>query len=134
MLRCLLAVIEARPLSVHFSLLNSPDAEEPVRVPRTLAPAGAFVALSITDADGRPVYETMPAKLKLKLDPARSESYLTLDPGSSSGSLLVVEGDELWLEPGDYVVHADYSNRNFTGPRDDPIGELSCAATAAFTV
>lgn len=131
---CLVAVVEARPLSVHFSLLNPSEAEEPIRVPATLGPAGAFVTLSIADGDGRPVYATERPKLKLKLDPARPESYVTLQPGYSFGTLFVLDPDELWLDPGEYTLSAAYENHEFSGPSDNPIGELSCSSTTQVSV
>lgn len=129
-----MAVVEARPLTVHFSLLNPADAEEPLRVPATLGPTGAFVTLSLTDADGRPVYATERPKLKLKLDPAKPESYLTLQPGYSFGTVFVLDPDELWLEPGEYTLSAEYHNRDYSGPRENPIGELACSARTELRV
>jgi hypothetical protein len=131
---CLLHVVRGRPLTVHASLANPPGAEEDVRVPALLAPLGAFWALAVTDADGRPVYETQRPKLKLKLDPASPESYVVLRPGATYGVVLAVDRDDLWLEPGEYTVRASYGNGDFTGPAGDPIGRQACSATAELRV
>jgi len=131
---CFLHVVSGRPLSVHFSLVNPPDAEAELLVPALLGPVGAFVRLEVADADGRPVYATERPKLKLKLDPAKAESYVTLRPGYSFGIVLAVDADDLWLDPGDYLVRASYDNREFTGPKGAPVGEQRCSATAELSV
>jgi hypothetical protein len=127
---CLLQVVRGRPLTVHVSLANPPGAEADVRVPALLAPLGAFWAVEVTDADGRPVFETQRPKLKLKLDPASPESYVVLRPGATYGAVLAVDEDDLWLEPGAYTVRASYDNGAFTGPAGDPVGRQACSATA----
>lgn len=131
---CLLHVVGGRPLSVHFSLVNPAEAEAEVRVPALLGPVGAFVTIEVADADGRPVYGSQRPKIKLKLDPSVRESYVVLRPGNTYGILLVVDRDDLWLEPGEYTVRATYSNREFTGPSDDPIGAQNCSATADLSL
>ena len=124
---CLLHVVRGRPLTVHFSLVNGTD--EDLRVPALLGPVGAFVRLEVADADGLAVHATERPKLKLKLDPAKPESYVTLRPGYSFGVVLELPDDELWLDPGDYLVRAVYENREFS-----LFGEQRCWATAELTV
>jgi hypothetical protein len=131
---CHLAVVERRPLRVHFSLINPAGSDQPLRVPAVIAPAGAFVRIEVRDADGRLVHETERPKLKLKLDPRAVESYVTLQPGYSFGALLELDRDDLWLEPGSYLIRADYQNHEFSGPESDPIGELTCSASAELTL
>ena len=121
-------MVSGRPLRVHFSLVNPPEAEEPVRVPAVLGPVGAFVALQVRDADARLVYETERPKLKLKLDPRQPASYLTLQPGYSFGAVLELDRDELWLEAGDYLVRCSYESHEFAGPEGEEQRSIACSA------
>ena len=121
----LLHVLRGRPLTLHFSLLNPVGAEREVRVPATLV---GLVALAVTDTDGRPVYEQERPKLKLKLDPAKPESYLALQPGATFGVVLEIDRDDLWLDPGMYTVRADYESGPFT------LGPTAVTASADLTL
>ena len=125
---CLLRILSGRPLRVHFSLVNPPETEQPVRVPAVLGPVGAFVELQVRDADARLVYETERPKLKLKLDPRRPSSYLALQPGYSFGAVLELDPDELWLEPGDYLVRSSYDSHEYSGPEGEEPLHIACSA------
>ena len=103
-------------------------------MPAVLGPLGAFVALQVRDADARLVYETERPKLKLKLDPRRPESYLMLQPGYSFGALLELDRDELWLEPGMYLVRCSYDSHEFSGPEGEATSPVSCSAEEGLSL
>lgn len=124
------AILDTRPLMLHFSPYNPVDATKPVLVPRLLTPLGAFVKVTILDQDGATVWETSQPKLGLKLHPERRESYLELEPGYSHGVVFRLEGIEVPAGPCEMQVC--YSNGLYTGPREQPVGELAYNATVPF--
>lgn len=132
-MQCLVVVTSTKPLNFHFSLYNpqedSSDSDGAVYVPRLLAPLGTFVSVQVTRADGQVVYESARSKIKLKLDPSKSESYYALDPGYSYGIVLEVEEDDMNLPPGEYQMHVVYSNLQFQGFAGHHIGEMSYHTT-----
>ena len=128
----LVEVRGTRPLVVHFALCNPPGAAGPVRVPRVLRPAGAFVEMEVRAADGRTVWRTERPKIGLKLHPDRPESYLALEPGYTFGALLEADAPE--LAPGEYLLEVSYASRPYNGPGGAPGGELRHRSTVPFRV
>ena len=126
-MRYFVSVIESRPLRIHFSLHNPPESEAPVYVPKPLGPLGAFVRLAVADATDQVVYRSATPKIALKLDPARPESYLALDPGYTHG--IVLDVADLRLPPGDYRLHLTYSSLPYRGFPDHPPNELTHETT-----
>jgi hypothetical protein len=123
-MQCLVAIIRARPLTVHFSLYNPADSNGPVYIPRLLTPLGAFVSFQVVDLVEHVVYETLLPKFKPKLDPSRAESYYPLEPGYTYGIVLETE-DANDVAPGNYQLHMRYSNLQFRGTEEHPLGEMS---------
>ncbi|MEA2889643.1 MAG: hypothetical protein QOI05_436 [Bradyrhizobium sp.] len=121
MVRFLATVSAVRPLALHFSLQNGGTA--PAYVPRLLTPLGAFVSVTIRDAEGALIYQTETPKVKLKLDPSRDASYLELEAGYSYGVLF--ELDDATLVPGEYQLDIAYSNGQFQGTSGAPVGVLA---------
>jgi hypothetical protein len=119
----LASVTSARPLVIHFSLVNPADSPGPAYVPRLLQPLGAFVAIEITDWHKAVVYHTIKPKLRSKLDPAKDSSYVAVEPGYTYGTLLAV--DEPRLTPGNYRIHLVYSNGDYRGTATAPVGGLA---------
>jgi hypothetical protein len=124
---CLIAVLGHQPLAVHLSVLNPAGSRRPQLVPRTLIPLGLSFTLEVTDELGTGLYRSERPKQKPKLHPDRDESYLSLEPGYSFGSVFTVEPEDLDLKPGRYRLRSTYSNGIFTGPASNPVGELTCS-------
>jgi hypothetical protein len=129
-LRYLTIITETRPLTIWFCICNPPGSGEPITVPRPLTPIGAFLRIEVFDQDGQVVYHTDPPKMKLKLDPSKAQSYLTLEPGYTHG--VMAEIADLRLPAGDYRLRLAYSNLMFTGTRERPLGELRHETSVGF--
>lgn len=114
-------VVSASPLLLRFGFQQPSDAEEPAFVPRLLRPLGYFVEVVVRGLSGEVMYRTTEPKVEAKLDPSEDQSYISLEPGYSYGALLE---ESLSLPAGDYVLSLRYSNRQFTGSRRRPVGEL----------
>lgn len=128
----LTAVVELQPLSIHFSLLNPSGATASVWVPRMLEPLGAFVTITVTDAMGAVRCQTHRPKFTPKLKATEANAYLELVPGQSHGALFTVE--DCALAPGAYRVTVSYSNLDYRGTAEVPIGALSYQTTIALTL
>lgn len=131
-MKYIVTIQQTRPLTIYFSIYNTQENREVRYVPRLLTPLGYFIRLKILNIVDQIVYESKRPKIKLKLHPSRSESYLALDPGYAYGVVLVL--DELDLQKGAYLLQLEYSNIPFTGFPGHPIGELHYEATLQFKV
>jgi len=127
----LVSVLSGRPLRFHFSLHN--DGGEPATVPRLFGALGSFVTASVVDADGEVVWESPVVKFKPKLDPADPTSYLALEPGHTLGAVFALD-DEPPLAAGDHRLDVAYSNLQYRGTGDHPVGRLEAGASAEFEV
>ncbi len=114
-------IVRNVPLTVHFSLCNPSEASEPAYAPRLLGPLGYFVKIEISDGN-QISYLTHQPKADFKLRPDRSESYLALEPGYTHGIVFVLE--EFKPSPGYYQLILSYSNREYEGCPNAPVGEL----------
>jgi len=128
----LVALTQTRPIAIHFSFYQPPEREAPVYVPKLLGPLGAFVQVEVRREKKGVVYQSQKPKINLKLHPSRAESYHLLEPGYTYGIVLQVE--ELQLEPGDYQLYLSYSNLPFQGFPGYTLGELSYSTTLSFQV
>ncbi len=127
----LVEVLDTDPLRLHVSLQLPDAAAEPVWVPRLLRPVGAFVRVDVRNTAGDSVFATDVPKFKPKLKPSRNDSYLPLDPGYSYGTVFDLDLDE--ITRGAYLIEVSYTNLDYQGTEDRPVGELtlstSCEAT-----
>lgn len=128
------AILQTRPLTIHFSLYHPADSDEPAYVPRLLEPLGAFVGIEVLGAGDRVVYESPSVKLRLKLDPSNAESYWLLEPGYTYGAVLTVDSDELQLSRGEYELELRYSNLEYVGFDDHRLGKMTHETTLGFSV
>jgi hypothetical protein len=129
-MRCLVAVVQARPLVLHFSLYNPPESASPAWAPLSLEPFGAFIAVEIRDAAGTVIYASHRPKWTPKLRPDCSESYVRLDPGYSHGVLLEVPVGA--VSPGALTLEVSYSNLGYQGFPGHQVGQQTCQASVYF--
>ena len=128
----LTAIIQPRPLTIHFSLLNPERASAPVYGPVMLEPLGAFLNVVVRDGMGEVVCQTHAPKFTPKLKPTSDDAYLAIEPGRSHGAVFVV--DDCELAPGTYRVQVTYSNRDYRGTAARPVGELSYATVLSVSI
>lgn len=128
----LTTIIQTSPLTLHFGFHHPAESESPVSVPRLLTPLGYFVSIVITGEKKQIVYESDRPKVKPKLHPARPESYLQLEPGYTYGVMLEVE--DFQPARGVWQMTVTYSNREFQGFAEHPIGELIYQTNLAFKI
>ena len=128
----LISVIRTEPLTIHFSIQNPDHVEDPVLLPRMLEPLGAFVSVVVYGPEGAEVCRTHQPKFTPKLKPSQADSYVELDPGYSYG--VVFEIDDCKLPPGNYEMEVLYSNLDYQGTEERPIGELSHRAKLPLVV
>jgi hypothetical protein len=128
----LTAVVDRRPLTIHFSLSNPPRATSPVHVPLMLEPLGAFVTVVVKDGMGEVVCQTHRPKFTPKLKPSSDDAYLTLEPGRSHGAVFAL--DECTPGPGKYRVQISYTNLDYRGTPARPVGELAFTTTLDVTI
>lgn len=121
-MKYLCELVSAKPLVIHFSLLNPPGSNEPVFVPRVLGPYGLFVRVTIKNSGGQVVLEPPAIRGTFKLDPGKASSYMALDPGYSFGAAFEI--DDAPEEPGDYRVFVEYANKPYTGAPGAPVPRL----------
>ena len=128
----LVEVLDTDPLRLHVSLRLPDAAAEPVWVPRLLRPIGAFIRVDIRDTADESVFATDVPKFKPKLKPASDESYLSLDPGYFYGT--VVDLDVGQVSTGKYAIEVSYTNLDYQGSADRPVGELSLSTSREVTL
>lgn len=131
-MHCVATVEKTTPLTIHVSLRQAPDASGPLLVPRMLEPLGTFVTVSIVDNGGAVAFEIQPLKFTPKVAPSDVRAYVEVDPGYSWGRTFVV--DNAGLAAGRYQLQVAFSNRDFQGPTDHPMGALACDTSVAFDV
>jgi len=131
-MKFLVSVVETQPVVLHFSIVNPRTSEKTIYVPRLLRPLGYFIRLKISDFEDRLVYRTHVPKAKPKLHPDRQDSYLAIDPGYSYGAVLEVE--DFTPAAGTYQLALSYSNREYLGFSDHPLGEITCRIKLSFEV
>lgn len=128
----LVEVLGTDPLRLHVSLHQPDSATEAAWVPRLLHPIGAFVSVDIRDTAGESVFATDVPKFKPKLKPSREESYLRVDPGYSYGTVFDLDLGQVTI--GSYVIEVGYTNLDYQGTTDRPIGELAFTASCEVTL
>lgn len=128
----LAAITETRPLTFHFSIHNPGDANGPICVPKLLGPFGYFIEVEAKDAQDKTVYRSTKPKVRLKLHPSRPESYDFLEPGYTHG--VVFQVDEMGQVAGDYNLKLTYSNMEFRGFPQNPLGEMSFETILPFHI
>lgn len=126
----LATIIKTSPLKLHFCFHNPSDAGGPAYVPRILGPLGYFVELEIFNQYDELVHETFAPKIKLKLNPKKQESYISIDPGYTYGSVLEIE--DFTPVPGNYQVALTYSNQEFDGFKNNSLGEMQYQTKIKF--
>jgi hypothetical protein len=115
-------VLLTEPLRLHVSL-HQPDAAEKVAwVPRLLRPIGAFVRVTVTNTAGESMFATKVPKFKPKLKPGHDASYLPLEPGYSYGTVFDLDVGQ--ITTGRYRLEVSYSNLEYQGTADRPLGDL----------
>lgn len=119
-------VLATEPLRLHVSLHQPETAKAPAWVPRLLRPVGAFVRVVVRDTAGESLYQTYAPKFKPKLKPSDDQSYLLVEPGYSYGT--VFELDPGQVTAGVYRIEVDYSNLDYRGTPDRPLGKLELTA------
>ena len=122
-LELLVEVLTPTPLRLHVSLHQPEGSDGVAWVPRLLRPVGAFVRVVVRDAGGEPVLEAHQPKFKPKLKPDRDDSYVPLDPGYSFGTVLDLDTGP--LRGGTYGVEVTYSNLDYEGTADRPVGTVA---------
>jgi hypothetical protein len=130
MMDYLVSITKTNPLTLHFSFYNPDEAEAVVYVPRILGPLGYFITLEISDQYDEVVYETQKSKINLKLHPERESSYHALEPGYTYGNVFEVE--DFVPVPGTYHIVLTYSNEEFKGFADNPLGAMTYETKLSF--
>ncbi len=115
-------IVQNAPLTVHFSLCNPAKASGPVYAPRLLAPLGYFVKIEVSDGN-KIVFLVREPKADFKVRTDQDEAYVVLNPGYTHGIAFVL--DDFKPDVGYYQLRLSYSNREYTGAPDAPVGELS---------
>lgn len=128
----LVEVLDTDPLRLHVSLQLPDAAPEPAWVPRLLRPVGAFIRVDIRSTAGESVFATDVPKFKPKLKPSSDDSYLSLDPGYSYGTVFDLDLDE--ITRGAYLVEVSYTNLVYQGTEDRPVGELALSTSCEVTL
>lgn len=128
----LVEVLDTDPLRLHVSLQLPDAAPEPAWVPRLLRPVGAFIRVDIRSTAGESVFATDVPKFKPKLKPSSDDSYLSLDPGYSYGTVVDLALEQ--VTAGKYVIELSYTNLDYQGSADRPVGELSLSASREVTL
>ena len=118
----LVEVLSTEPFRLHASLHQPDAAAEVAWVPRLLRPIGAFVRVRVSNTAGESMFETKVPKFKPKLKPGNDASYLPLEPGYSYGTVFDLDVGQVTAGP--YRLEVSYSNLDYRGTPERPLGEL----------